>query len=377
LPGGGAITDKLDLIAAIYDAVIDPSGWDEAVKRIVEGTKSLQGNLVLQQPGAGSLTALYNVDPAIAEAYAQIYHKDDPLRRPEWRVAPGKVRECTYTQTETFKASAYYHEFVRPQGWASLVVAGLAHTPDSFALLALTRSPRAVWLDRAERGLLEAVAPHLARAARVHTLLARSRATANALAAATGFAVFLLSATCRVLFANREAEELVRAQAGVRYERGRLAAVTPALTHRLEALARAGSSPRLAEGDIGGTLELPRGEDRLPLLAHVIPLAASRAAALFDIGRPAAAVFVTDPEAGLAARIDRFAAQFGLTRAERRVLGEIIGGKGLPAAATKLKITELTARSHANRIFAKTGTARQTELIRRFFEASLPGMPGA
>ena len=286
------------------------------------------------------------------------------------------MRECTYTQTETFKASAYYHEFVRPQGWASLVVAGLAHTPDSFALLALTRSPRALWLDRTERGLLEAVAPHLARAARVHTLLARSRATANALSAATGFAVFLLSATCRVLFANREAEELVRAQAGLRYERGRLAAVTPALTHRLETLAGAGSRPRLAEGDTGGTLELPRGEDRLPLLAHVIPVAAGRAAAVFDIGRPAVAVFVADPEVGLAARIDRFAAQFGLTRAEKRVFGEIIGGKGLPAAATKLNITELTARSHANRIFAKTGTARQTELIRRFFEASLPGMPG-
>jgi len=179
------------------------------------------------------------------------------------------VRERTYTQTETFKASAYYHEFVRPQGWASLVVAGLAHTPDSFALLALTRSPRAVWLEPAERDLLEAVAPHLARAARVHMLLARSRATANALSAATGFAVFLLSATYRVLFANREAEELVRAQAGLRYERGHLAAVKPALTHRLEALACAGSSPRLAKGDIGGTLELPRGEDRLPLLAHV------------------------------------------------------------------------------------------------------------
>ena len=79
----------------------------------------------------------------------------------------------------------------------------------------------------------------------------------------------------------------------------------------------------------------------------------------------------------IAARIDRFAAQFGLTHAEKRVFGEIVGGKGLAAAATKLKITEMTARSHANRIFAKTGTTRQTELIRRFFEAALPGAPGA
>jgi hypothetical protein len=35
-----------------------------------------------------------------------------------------------------------------------------------------------------------------------------------------------------------------------------------------------------------------------------------------------------------------------------------------------LKITEDTARTHAKRIFSKTGTNRQTELIRRFFETS-------
>jgi DNA-binding CsgD family transcriptional regulator len=100
-----------------------------------------------------------------------------------------------------------------------------------------------------------------------------------------------------------------------------------------------------------------------------------RAAAVFDIDPPAAAVFVVDPAAGLGAQIERFAAKFGVTLAETRVLGEIIGGSGLLAAAAKLKITEATARSHANRILGKTGTTRQTELIRRFFEAALPGLP--
>jgi DNA-binding CsgD family transcriptional regulator len=114
-----------------------------------------------------------------------------------------------------------------------------------------------------------------------------------------------------------------------------------------------------------------------PLLAHVIPLAASRAAAAFDIDRPAAAVFVVDPAAGLGAQIQHFAARFGLTTAETRVLAEIIGGNGLLAAAAKLKITEGTARSHTNHILAKTGTTRQTELIRRFFETALPGVPSA
>ncbi|MGI8570507.1 MAG: helix-turn-helix transcriptional regulator [Methylocella sp.] len=82
-----------------------------------------------------------------------------------------------------------------------------------------------------------------------------------------------------------------------------------------------------------------------------------------------------DPVAGLSAQIERFAASFGLTIAESRVLGEIISGDGLVAAATKLKITESTARTHAHRILTKTGTSRQTELIRRFFETALPASP--
>jgi hypothetical protein len=35
-----------DLIAAIYDAIIDPSRWGEVVKRIVTSTKSRSGGLI-------------------------------------------------------------------------------------------------------------------------------------------------------------------------------------------------------------------------------------------------------------------------------------------------------------------------------------------
>ncbi|MGH6840188.1 MAG: hypothetical protein ACREDT_15640, partial [Methylocella sp.] len=232
-----------DLISAIYDAIIDPARWDEVVKRIAEATKSFSGNLLVHQADAGSLTALYNVDPVIAEAYAQTHHKDDPLKTPAWSIAPGEVRACSYTQTDSFRASAFYNKFVRPQGWVDLVATGLARAPNEFALLVLTRSRDAVRVEPAEWNLLESLASHLQRAAAVHTLLARMRITANSLAAAAGFAVFLLTGDCRVLFANSKAEDLVRRGMGLRYERGRLAATTPALTDRLRVLAGAGSRP--------------------------------------------------------------------------------------------------------------------------------------
>jgi len=371
---------ELDLIAAIYDAALDPSRWDEVVRRIVDATKSVSGGLYVQETSAAHLSATHNVDPFYEKTFVEFWHKHNPCAAVAAASAPGELRSSVYiTQTDQFRASAYCNEFMRPQGWADSVGICLLRTPNSSGHLVVQRSPEAILAGPKERHLLETLAPHLKRAAEIHQLLARERAAKESLGAAiaaAGFAAFLLSKDCSVIFANAKAGEILRRGAGLRYENGRLAAATSSLVQRLHALARAAARPNQAERDTSGTLELPCGEGRPPLLAHAIPLAASRTISIFDIERPAAALFVIDPGANLRAQIERFSAKNGLTAAETAVLGELIGGKGLRAAAVRLKITESTAHTHAKHIFAKTGITRQTELVRRFFEASLPGSSG-
>jgi DNA-binding CsgD family transcriptional regulator len=365
-----------DLIAAIYNAVLDPSGWEEIVGRVVQATKSAAGFLANRGTDAGELTALFNADPFYADLYGRHYYKINPLDAIGTAIAPGNVRSVTsITQTDAFKASAFCNDIMRPQGWADCVCVGLFHRPGEYGLLVLDRSPGALWVDPREWQLLESLGPHLKRAAEVRHLLAQARAATDSLGAAVaaaGFAIFLLTQDCHVLFANSKAEDLLRRGIGLHHEKGRLATATPALTQRLRALARVSTRPGQGGGEMGGSLELPRGGGGRPLIAHVFPLAANRAV-IFDVDRPAAALFVMDPAANLAAQVRRFAAKFGLTDGESRVLGEIIGGQGLLAAAARLKITEATARTHAKHILSKTETHRQTELIRRFFETSFSG----
>jgi DNA-binding CsgD family transcriptional regulator len=62
---------------------------------------------------------------------------------------------------------------------------------------------------------------------------------------------------------------------------------------------------------------------------------------------------------------------FGLTATEARLADCLLEGNGLQDAADTLKITWSTTRFHLKRIFAKTGTCRQTELMRLMW--SLPG----
>lgn len=55
---------------------------------------------------------------------------------------------------------------------------------------------------------------------------------------------------------------------------------------------------------------------------------------------------------------------FGLTLAEARLAREIMHGDGLQACARRLGVAANTARTHLNRVFDKTGTKRQAELVR-------------
>lgn len=376
---GLAMVDEVDLITTIYDTVFDPTGWDAVIKRVVAATNSTSGALIFHNADAIHFTALCNVDPFYAAAYVQTHSKISPLAAEAATIAPGEVRAGTrITQTDGFRASAFYNEFARPQGWVDVVRIGLLRAPGAAGRLVLHRSPKAIWVEPAEWHLLEILAPHLKRAVAVEALLSQARMATGSLGsavAAAGFAVFLLTKDCRVLFANAKAEDLIRRKIGLRYERGRLAALTPVLTARLHALACGGAQPGRGEGNIGGTFELSRAENSLPLLAHVFPLAANHAVSILDIETPAAALFVADQTAELGAQIRRFAARFGLTAAETCVLAEIISGNGLVPAAARLRVTRATARTHAARIFAKTGTERQTELIRRFFENTVPNPP--
>ncbi|MGH6836676.1 MAG: hypothetical protein ACREC9_14320 [Methylocella sp.] len=98
-----------DLIAAIYDAIIDPSRWDEVVKRTVEATKSVAGGLFIRLADAADISAVCNADPFYVDAFVQHYYKINPFNASGAAIAPGEVRAATsITQTDSFKASAYY-----------------------------------------------------------------------------------------------------------------------------------------------------------------------------------------------------------------------------------------------------------------------------
>jgi DNA-binding CsgD family transcriptional regulator len=58
------------------------------------------------------------------------------------------------------------------------------------------------------------------------------------------------------------------------------------------------------------------------------------------------------------------ARNFELTPAELRVLLSVVEVGGVPETAATLGVAETTVKTHLHRVFAKTGTRRQADLVK-------------
>jgi DNA-binding CsgD family transcriptional regulator len=77
-----------------------------------------------------------------------------------------------------------------------------------------------------------------------------------------------------------------------------------------------------------------------------------------------AAVFIVEPERPAEIDADLLAAGFGLAPREAALAALFARGASLAEAATRLGIVIGTARWYLKRVFAKTDTHRQSELVR-------------
>ena len=85
-----------------------------------------------------------------------------------------------------------------------------------------------------------------------------------------------------------------------------------------------------------------------------------------------AVLFVTDPERSHSP-IDHLVADlFGLTEAEVRLVMQLLGGSTLTDAAETLGLSRNTVHSQLASVFRKTGTSRQSDLVRVVLRALAP-----
>lgn len=363
-----------ELIAALYEAAVEPELWPQAMTRLADYVAAFDVTLIYwdqPNPDVRFVVSAGRYSPDAVALYERHYSQLDPAAQAAARLPAGQpVLIDRLIDQDTVKRSAYYNEFLIPNGGRYVMGGVLLDAPHARATIGFHRGLRDGPFDAADRSLLQPLFPHLARIAGVHgKLVALNQAATLGQQALDQlpFALFACEANGRVRFMNDAASRLVITRDGLDLRGGVLLARDVAANERLQALLVMAARRRT-----GGSLLLGRADGKPPLALHVVPLAPPRLRVAADATRgPGLLVMVSDP-ARTADTAGRLRGLYRLTRREAILVDSLIAGASVEETAARMGITVGTARTYLKRILAKTGTTRQGALVATVLRALRP-----
>jgi DNA-binding CsgD family transcriptional regulator len=183
--------------------------------------------------------------------------------------------------------------------------------------------------------------------------------------------MLLVNANARIVHANAAAHALLAACDPLRAADGRLVANDVETDRILRDIFSAADQGDAAIGIKGIAVPLTAREGER-YVAHVLPLTSGTRRRTGSSYRAAAAVFVHKAAMHTPAPPEVIAKHYKLTPTELRVLLAIVEVGGVPEVAEALGVAETTVKTHLGRLYEKTGTARQAELVKLVAGFSTP-----
>ncbi|WFU71806.1 helix-turn-helix transcriptional regulator [Bradyrhizobium sp. CB2312] len=358
-----------DLIGDIYDAALDPTLWLRALERSCNFIGGSSAVLYWHDVASESSAALhlFNDDPHYTRLYFEKYMPMNPVFPAATFIESGLIYTPTdiVPEAELFD-TRFHREWVQPQGITDVVCVNLEKGTTSSSVLNIRRDETHGIVDDAVRQQAALLVPHFQRAVAIGRLFDQ-RKTAQAVLTETldnvEAAIFLLGLNGRIVFVNELARTMLDEGALLHERRGALAAVAPDAQRLLRELVVAAESGDLAAGSRGAAIPLSDSPSRR-WFAHVLPLTAGdrqRAGALHSA---VAAVFVRKTSPASPPPLEALGKLYSLTASEIRVLDGIMKVSGVQALADLLGLSQATVKTHLHNVFRKTGTARQSELVK-------------
>lgn len=359
----------LELVAGLYDTVMQPALWQAWLERLCRKLHAPVGAMFLRfRPG--SRAAGYFAVGVREDLRGWIFR--DPARDPRRVGIPIDLGPGDFTVVSEvvprrlFLQSRFYREWMRPQGLRHCVAGFMDRSAHSVAGVGVMRREGSRTFGEAEVDLLRRLAPHVQRAIRllaVRGLSEVERAAAQRIGDALRLGAIFVAGSGQILAASRRATALLAAPGGPHLKDGRLVARTPAETHAFRELIAAATRPRdAAKPPVGGALALSRPGDRPPLVVLVSPLRGERAEPDWT-EPPVALVILRAPEEVPVPSDSELRSLFAFTPAEARV-ARLLTERTVEEIAQALDVRVATVRTHVQHLLAKTGSRRQSDLVR-------------
>jgi DNA-binding CsgD family transcriptional regulator len=358
--------DLLELVELCYAAVTGPTGWTAFLGACRAAFDSTVASVATVQFRPRRL------DWAVIDGIAPIFMNEivargaqDPRAAlfPMLRPGQGYLFDASGHDIAAFKRSPYYTDCQGKLDFLWAVITRLDEARGIDGLWALHRPERAPPFAASDLRDAEVLARHIGRARQlqVDLELAESRSTlCTDLLDRLPIGLFLLTGGQRVAEANRAARSIAEAGDGIALQRDKLVIGDSGVQRTLAAMIDAAAKGRL--DDVGGVLAVPRPSGAADYTVSVVRCFSDLTKV---IGPPAAVlVAVADPAREVMVAADALRALWQLTAGEAQIALALTAGDSLATIAVKQGITLGTARVHLKHILAKSGTHRQSELVR-------------
>ena len=370
------------VVAKIYDCALDASNWPGSLRSITDYVGCHTGSLTVldradERPRLVSLYQDGKIPTDMVDMHTRNNYGVDAAGFFERAMAlPGfelnePIAASRVIDQETYKNLPVVREWAGPQGFCDVMSLVVLETAERLGTVDLIAHERHGPFTDLQLGRFRQLAPHLRRVIAITNLIEREAADKQVLKRTldgVATAVFLVAPDARIVHANSAGEALFREGIISPAEAGCLPVVSG--PQRNSNVPGQSHGPIFAEV---GPMDAPivirlmgKRDGDAPIVGHVLPLLGS-----WKSQDCIAAVFVARDQGN---HVDHahVSASLGLTPAEWRIVAKLTSGASIADAAIALGITISTARTHLSRVFAKTGTSRQGELVALVTRISSP-----
>ena len=357
------------LVGDIYDAALDPALWVGVLEKSAQFVGGPAAGLFSKDAASksGEVAYGFGIDPYYEQLYFEKIIKLDPLTIGHYFAEVGEpVAVADIIPYDEFLETRAYREWGRPQGIVDVLNVALDKTATSAAMFCVFRHERDGRVDDEMRRRMRLIVPHMHRSVLIGRVIDLKTIEAATFADALdgiGDGMLLVDALGRIVHANASGHALLAEGSVLRAVGRKLAANDASAEQALHDVFLAAGSGDAAVGIKGIAVPLTSHNGER-YVAHVLPLTSGARRRAGTSYAAVAAMFVHKAALETPSPPEVIAKTFNLTPSELRVLLGIVEVGGVQETAEALGIAETTVKTHLRRLYAKTGTGRQAELVK-------------
>ncbi len=354
----------LALVGLVYEAAQNPARWPEfleAYARLLEAPMAAFHRHRFDQR-TSELGMTFGISAPFRSSYHVQYSETNIFRdRGRHLYTQGRVLfDEEICSRDTLRKTLFYNEYLLPIGGVFSASGVIDRSSDEALVITALRSPRQQQWSDADLKVIQLLLPHITRG---HEIEKRLRLLAAGIGALDDLdvGVVFVRGSADVVYANRTAEEIFTKGDGLTIRDGHVHATESSEDAGLRQAIR--NATAAAPSAICPTaLPIPRPSLRAAYQVVTTPLVQSLPA-LMGMPSPNAMMIIIDPEERRAISPTVLESLYGLTPREAELASLVSTGAAVQMAAGDLGMSYETARSHLRRVFEKTCTSRQGELV--------------